>query len=587
MSTRGMEGRGRRHWKSSGIMDNTIKFQMTMSKKYKNYSEDCLTICLKYLLFVYNIIFWVAGAVVLVIGSWTLSEKKDYLSLLPSSTFVVSAGILVFTGCLVTISGFLGCCAIVREQKSALVTYFSSLLLIFLVELIAGALACVYYQMLSEELKQHLNKTMVENYGKPGEGSVTDSIDRLQQDEAAPMSSYLYHSLRTTLGQLPGLIGTQQLITCFSLPALTQMHLGDHFQLIIKANLDVMRWLGLSVLNKSDQEFKCCGSNSLSDWQYSVYINSPGSGNRLVPDSCCKTVTEACGQRDHPSNVYKVESCQRTPARFSKDHLVQQEFQKCSMASGCLCCLKYLMFVFNLVFWVFISADVRNMIEDATVHLLCGCGLLGVGIWLSATQGSFATLAPSLPYLSAANLVIAIGTTIMVVGFLGCLGAIKENKCLLLSFFIILVTIFFMELILVILFFVYRTEVGEYVRRDLKRGLMLYDSEGNVGLTNAWNIIQNEYECCGVDNATDWDSLMGGNFVPDSCCQEYSQKCGLHDPSKWFANGCYDKIAAFIEQRSVVLGSVAMSVVVIQILGMVFSMILFHQISRGGKKYKA
>ncbi|XP_069760611.1 uncharacterized protein [Narcine bancroftii] len=506
MSTRGMEGRGRRHWKSSGIMDNTIKFQMTMSKKYKNYSEDCLTICLKYLLFVYNIIFWVAGAVVLVIGSWTLSEKKDYLSLLPSSTFVVSAGILVFTGCLVTISGFLGCCAIVREQKSALVTYFSSLLLIFLVELIAGALACVYYQMLSEELKQHLNKTMVENYGKPGEGSVTDSIDRLQQDqEAAPMSSYLYHSLRTTLGQLPGLIGTQQLITCFSLPALTQMHLGDHFQLIIKANLDVMRWLGLSVLNKSDQEFKCCGSNSLSDWQYSVYINSPGSGNRLVPDSCCKTVTEACGQRDHPSNVYKVESCQRTPARFSKDHLVQQEFQKCSMASGCLCCLKYLMFVFNLVFW----------------------------------------------------------------------------------FFIILVTIFFMELILVILFFVYRTEVGEYVRRDLKRGLMLYDSEGNVGLTNAWNIIQNEYECCGVDNATDWDSLMGGNFVPDSCCQEYSQKCGLHDPSKWFANGCYDKIAAFIEQRSVVLGSVAMSVVVIQILGMVFSMILFHQISRGGKKYKA
>ncbi|XP_069760613.1 uncharacterized protein [Narcine bancroftii] len=462
MSTRGMEGRGRRHWKSSGIMDNTIKFQMTMSKKYKNYSEDCLTICLKYLLFVYNIIFWVAGAVVLVIGSWTLSEKKDYLSLLPSSTFVVSAGILVFTGCLVTISGFLGCCAIVREQKSALVTYFSSLLLIFLVELIAGALACVYYQMLSEELKQHLNKTMVENYGKPGEGSVTDSIDRLQQDqEAAPMSSYLYHSLRTTLGQLPGLIGTQQLITCFSLPALTQMHLGDHFQLIIKANLDVMRWLGLSVLNKSDQEFKCCGSNSLSDWQYSVYINSPGSGNRLVPDSCCKTVTEACGQRDHPSNVYKVE------------------------------------------------------------------------------------------------------------------------------FFIILVTIFFMELILVILFFVYRTEVGEYVRRDLKRGLMLYDSEGNVGLTNAWNIIQNEYECCGVDNATDWDSLMGGNFVPDSCCQEYSQKCGLHDPSKWFANGCYDKIAAFIEQRSVVLGSVAMSVVVIQILGMVFSMILFHQISRGGKKYKA
>lgn len=64
---------------------------------------------------------------------------------------------------------------------------------------------------------------------------------------------------------------------------------------------------------------------------------------------------------------------------------------------------------------------------------LCGCGLLGVGIWLSVSQGNFATFSPSFPSLSAANLVIAIGTIVMVTGCLGCLGAIKENKCLLLS----------------------------------------------------------------------------------------------------------------------------------------------------------
>lgn len=49
------------------------------------------------------------------------------------------------------------------------------------------------------------------------------------------------------------------------------------------------------------------------------------------------------------------------------------------------------------------------------------------------SQGNFATFSPSFPSLSAANLVIAIGTIVMVTGFLGCLGAIKENKCLLLS----------------------------------------------------------------------------------------------------------------------------------------------------------
>lgn len=31
------------------------------------------------------------------------------------------------------------------------------------------------------------------------------------------------------------------------------------------------------------------------------------------------------------------------------------EFKKCNMARGFLCCLKYLMFVFNLIFWVSVS----------------------------------------------------------------------------------------------------------------------------------------------------------------------------------------------------------------------------------------
>ncbi|XP_051886217.1 tetraspanin-11 isoform X8 [Pristis pectinata] len=133
----------------------------------------------------------VAGAGVLLTGTWTLNEKRDYLSLLPSSTFAVSACILVFAGSLVTITGFLGCCAVVREQKSALVA------------------------------------------------------------------------------------------------------------------------------------FKCCGSNNSADWQYSVYILSPDSGNRVVPDSCCKTVTEACGQRDHPSNVYKVEGgCLAILELVLADHLL-------------------------------------------------------------------------------------------------------------------------------------------------------------------------------------------------------------------------------------------------------------------------
>uniref|UniRef100_A0A096LTV4 Tetraspanin n=1 Tax=Poecilia formosa TaxID=48698 RepID=A0A096LTV4_POEFO len=208
-------------------------------------------ICLKYLLFLFNFLFWVGGAAVLGVGVWTLVEKSDYLSLLASSTFAVSAYILILAGGLVVVTGFLGCCAVIREQRSCLSTYFFFLLLIFLIELVAGVLAYVYYQRLSDELKEHLNQTMTENYAQPGKETITSAVDRLQQD------------------------------------------------------------------------FKCCGSNNSQDWTLSVYIRSERSGGRVVPDSCCKTITADCGRRDHPSNIYKVEGgCITKLEQFLADHLL-------------------------------------------------------------------------------------------------------------------------------------------------------------------------------------------------------------------------------------------------------------------------
>uniref|UniRef100_A0A8P0PBG5 Tetraspanin 11 n=1 Tax=Canis lupus familiaris TaxID=9615 RepID=A0A8P0PBG5_CANLF len=211
--------------------------------RYKVEQDDWLIVYLKYLLFVFNFFFWVGGATVLAVGVWTLVEKSGYLSILASSTFAASAYILIFAGALVMVTGFLGFGAIIREDRSCLSTYFCLLLVIFLVELVAGVLAHMYYQRLSEELKQHLTRTLAENYRQPGAVDITLSVDRLQQD------------------------------------------------------------------------FKCCGSNSSADWQHSAYILSQEAEGRRVPDSCCKTVVVRCGQRVHPSNIYKVEvSAQLQPS---------------------------------------------------------------------------------------------------------------------------------------------------------------------------------------------------------------------------------------------------------------------------------
>lgn len=60
-------------------------------------------------------------------------------------------------------------------------------------------------------------------------------------------------------------------------------------------------------------QFRCCGSNNSQDWRDSEWIRSDQAGGRVVPDSCCKTVVPGCGQRDHASNIYKVEVGWRGP----------------------------------------------------------------------------------------------------------------------------------------------------------------------------------------------------------------------------------------------------------------------------------
>uniref|UniRef100_A0A8C0CVC7 Tetraspanin n=1 Tax=Balaenoptera musculus TaxID=9771 RepID=A0A8C0CVC7_BALMU len=196
------------------------------------------------------------------------------------------------------------------------------------------------------------------------------------------------------------------------------------------------------------------------------------------------------------------------------------------MARGCLQGVKYLMFAFNLLFW------------------LGGCGILGVGIWLAATQGNFATLSSSFPSLSAANLLIVAGTFVMAIGFVGCIGAIKENKCLLLTFFVLLLLVFLLETSLAILFFAYT----------------------------------DKFRCCGVSSYTDWFEVYNATRVPDSCCLEFSESCGLHAPGTWWKAPCYETVKVWLQENLLAVGVFGLCTALVQILGLTFAMTMYCQV---------
>ncbi|XP_032939294.1 CD63 antigen [Catharus ustulatus] len=51
-----------------------------------------------------------------------------------------------------------------------------------------------------------------------------------------------------------------------------------------------------TALDTFQQEFSCCGVNNFTDWA--------SVGNRTVPRSCCRVVSEACNARPGPATVF-------------------------------------------------------------------------------------------------------------------------------------------------------------------------------------------------------------------------------------------------------------------------------------------
>ena len=60
-----------------------------------------------------------------------------------------------------------------------------------------------------------------------------------------------------------------------------------------------------------------------------------------------------------------------------------------------------------------------------------GAIILAIGIWTKAEPGSYDAFLGNKGYKTSANVMLAAGAVVMVVGFLGCCGAVRESKCML------------------------------------------------------------------------------------------------------------------------------------------------------------
>jgi len=192
--------------------------------------------------------------------------------------------------------------------------------------------------------------------------------------------------------------------------------------------------------------------------------------------------------------------------------------------------------------------------------------------------------------LNAANLMIAAGVFVAIIGFLGCCGAIKKSECMLLSYAILIFLIFILEIAAGIYTYTKKEKVQEDLEEHIKKAIKeSYKgvSKADVALTKAVDWFQENVECCGTTKPGDWmnskwyrETREKSKRVPESCCINKNKDCNegsitdLIKNKKIFTEGCVQAGKNFVKNHMWKVAGVAIGIAVIQLFGIIFAICL-------------
>jgi tetraspanin-5 len=248
------------------------------------------------------------------------------------------------------------------------------------------------------------------------------------------------------------------------------------------------------------------------------------------------------------------------------------------------CCIKYLVFGFNVFFW------------------LIGIAACAAGFYAWVEKDTLTNLSKlSRIPLDPALVLIIVGGIMFILGFAGCVGALRENTTLLLFFSFSVGLILFLELATGILLFLYKDWVKEQAKVQFNNMIVNYREDPD--LQNLIDWVQEKWlRCCGVEGPRDWESNMYFNCskdsrsknpteacgVPYSCCKrpkntkpydyETNKQCGygvLADSKALsttiYSDGCIEAGEKWLEANLIPVACVAVGVALLQILGICFA----------------
>ncbi|XP_051789849.1 CD82 antigen-like isoform X1 [Erpetoichthys calabaricus] len=242
---------------------------------------------------------------------------------------------------------------------------------------------------------------------------------------------------------------------------------------------------------------------------------------------------------------------------------------------GCLSVTKYILFLFNLLCF------------------LIGVLMLACGLWILFDESSFLKTLNIPPLQLFSYIFCGCGTFTMMIGFFGCLGALKEVQCMLGMYFFFLLMLLAAQITLGTLIYTQRNTVKAYAAESVTKIIINYKSENasNPALHKDLDKIQENLQCCGWTSKNDWkqNTFINQGSVPCSCYnqskpeshmkQNETELCEV-ESEYVYSQGCQDKILLWLENSLSWIFATCAVIGVIELFGMILSMCLCRRIGQ-------
>lgn len=217
-----------------------------------------------------------------------------------------------------------------------------------------------------------------------------------------------------------------------------------------------------------------------------------------------------------------------------------------------------------------------NLIFWAAAGILCY-----VGAYVFITYDDYDHFFEDVYTLVPAVVIIAVGALLFVIGLIGCCATVRESRCGLATFVIILMLVFVTEVAVVILGYVYRAKVEEEVNISIKKVYSEYNGTNADAPSRAIDYVQRQLCCCGIHSYSDWRDTRWfqesrNNSVPVSCCQAAVKNCSgsLTRPGDLYQEGCEALVVGKLKEIMMYVIWAALTFAAIQMLGMLCSCIV-------------